>query len=147
MVDQCEQAVVNENESDQTLEEDRRPCETMRETPGDSKYININTPLQLGGRANPGLSYPPDISAEGFDGCVKNLIHNGQLYDLHVGETSEHMGSEDGCPQQEYKCTTETEDGTFDRCGSHGQCEADFGSEVKCSCDPGWRGAKCNISK
>ena len=148
MVDLCKDAAVSENERDQTMEEDRRPCETERETPGIHKYINVNTPLQLGGRANPGLNYPPEISTQGFDGCVRNLVHDGQLYDLHVGRSSEHRDSTDGCTQQDSKCTKQESKGeTVNRCGPHGRCEADFGAEVKCVCEPGWRGAECDISK
>ncbi len=79
MVDECRAAVVQENENDQTFEEDRAPCEVERSTPGENKYLNVNSPLQLGGRSNPVVSFPKNVLPVGFDGCIKNLIHDGEV--------------------------------------------------------------------
>ncbi len=77
VVDDCRAATVEENEYDQSLSEDRAPCEIQRLTPGENKYINVNTPLQLGGRSNPDIPFPSEVTTQGFDGCIKNLIHDG----------------------------------------------------------------------
>lgn len=79
VVDRCESAIIRENENSQTSQEDRRPCEAQGETPGHNKYINVNTPLELGGRSNPYVSYPRDVPEKGFDGCIKNVIHDGEV--------------------------------------------------------------------
>ncbi len=77
VVDDCSSATINENEYDGTFEEDRAPCETERTTPGENRFINVNTPLQLGGRSNPNIAFPSNVMEQGFDGCVKNLVHDG----------------------------------------------------------------------
>ncbi len=79
VVDQCKSAVIYENENDQTSIEDREPCEVVEVTNGDNIYINVNTPLQLGGRSNPFIAFPENVILQGFDGCVKNLMHNGEV--------------------------------------------------------------------
>lgn len=79
VVDRCEITSVMENENVQTSVEDRRACEASSETPGENKYINVNTPLQLGGRSNIKVKYPPNVHKEGFHGCIKNFIHNGEV--------------------------------------------------------------------
>ena len=38
-----------------------------------------NTPLQLGGRSNPNIDFPMAVTDVHFDGCIKNLIHDGQV--------------------------------------------------------------------
>ena len=82
VVDSCASAVINENENVQTSSEDRRPCEAISVTPGDNKYININTPLQLGGISDLKNDFVKKIlasGAHGFSGCIKNVIHNGEV--------------------------------------------------------------------
>ena len=79
VVDRCESAVIEENENTQSSSEDRRPCESEQMTPGPNKYVNVHTPLQLGGRAKKDLTYPRNVQDQGFTGCIKNVIHNGEV--------------------------------------------------------------------
>ena len=82
VIDSCESAVINENENVQTSSEDRRPCEAVSETPGENKYINVNTPLQLGGIADMRNDFVKKILPSGarpFNGCIKNFMHNGEV--------------------------------------------------------------------
>lgn len=79
VVDQCKSAVIYENENDQTSIEDRAPCEAIADTEGDNMYLNVNSPLQLGGRSNPFITKPDNVLMQGFHGCIKNLIHNGEV--------------------------------------------------------------------
>ena len=79
MVDRCTSAVVAESETQQTSVQDRRPCEVISQTPGYSTLVSVNAPLQLGGRSNPKVRYPDSVIRDGFDGCIKNLYHNGQV--------------------------------------------------------------------
>ena len=60
-------------------EEDRRACEAVGETPGDAVDIDVAVPLQLGGRMRPDALYPRGVTRHGFRGCIKNLVHNGQV--------------------------------------------------------------------
>ena len=92
VVDFCKSAYMYENENDGDSIEDRLPCEAKTRTPGDNKFINVNTPLQLGGRSSPFVSYPLDVMVQGFDGCVKNLIHNGEVGNLLCGYTGNEYG-------------------------------------------------------
>jgi len=80
VVDSCEVAGIVESDTEQTSMEDRRACEAVSETPGEGRYLSISTPLQLGGRSNADITYPPNIARDGFSGCIKNLIHNGQVF-------------------------------------------------------------------
>ena len=79
VVDDCKAATIEENEYDQTFDEDRAPCEVERTTPGENKFVNVNTPLQLGGRSNTNIEFPDSVSDKGFYGCIKNLIHDGEV--------------------------------------------------------------------
>ena len=69
----------NGNENRQTSSQDRMPCETEAVTPGDNKFLNVHDPLQLGGRNNTELDYPRNIMKDGFHGCIKNFMHNGEV--------------------------------------------------------------------
>jgi len=77
VIDRCHSATVTE--SDDTSVEDRRACEAVGETPGNDEQVNIILPLQLGGRMRPGAQYPPHVIRDGFRGCIRNFIHNGQV--------------------------------------------------------------------
>lgn len=79
LVDRCETVVINEDERSRTSVVDYRPCEAVSEIPGDSLFVSVTQPLQIGGRANPWASYPTLASREGFHGCIKNLVHNGEV--------------------------------------------------------------------
>jgi len=77
VLDRCDSATVLQ--SHEASIEDRRPCEAVGETPGDADYVNVNLPLQLGGRMRPAADYPSHVARDGFHGCIKNFVHNGQV--------------------------------------------------------------------
>ena len=77
-MDNCDDAHITEQESTQTSAEDRAACEFVAETLGENKYLNLNTPLQLGGRSSPYSNSPIDVMTKGFKGCIRNFIHNGE---------------------------------------------------------------------
>jgi len=83
VVDGCNVAGIVESDSAQTSTEDRRACEAVSETPGEGRYLSISTPLQLGGRSNDDIAYPQNVAQDGFNGCIKNLIHNGQVFSVN----------------------------------------------------------------
>ena len=52
-----------------------------------NEFLNVNTPLQIGGMAAEQFepqqyrwSYTP--VGKPFDGCIRNIVHNSKLYDL-----------------------------------------------------------------
>ena len=86
MVDHCNAVSINE-----TLDvsiTDRSPCEMTASTSGVNHLINVYTPLELGGRARPGVDVPAGVIGNSFDGCIRNLWINGQVSDI----TNDYMG-------------------------------------------------------
>jgi hypothetical protein len=63
---------------EQGVQVDTKPCRIKRHTPGENTFLNVNTPLLLGGR-HTSPSYPAGITTAKFDGCVRNLVHNGKV--------------------------------------------------------------------
>ena len=82
VVDQCRSAEIDESEMRQKSQQQRRWCETQATTPGASHYLNVHTPLQLGGRSDAGYDFPMGVQKRGFHGCVKNFRHNGEVCTL-----------------------------------------------------------------
>jgi len=76
IVDHCSSAVL-----DETIErsvEDRSGCDFKAVVPGE-KFLLAPMPVQLGGRVSAPARYPSGLTDSGFDGCIKNLIHNGEV--------------------------------------------------------------------
>ncbi|KAH3883569.1 hypothetical protein DPMN_007529, partial [Dreissena polymorpha] len=126
VVDHCINSVRNGSV------EDRSDCEASGYTRGENIYLNVAQVLQLGGVLST-PSYPANIMGDKFTGCMRNLVHNAEVYDLSTG--GQFPGSQDGCPREDAACG---EAG----CGN-GQCEATgvAGSQLigTCVCKPGWR--------
>ena len=69
---------------EQDVQVDTTPCRIKARTPGENTFLNVNTLLQLGGRyASP--PYPPGITHKKFDGCIRNVVHNGKVRDTQRG--------------------------------------------------------------
>ena len=77
IVDHCEASEITEDIAASV--EDRSACEAREEVPGERFILSVSTPLQLGGRARPSVNYPAGLTAQGFNGCIRNLRHNGQV--------------------------------------------------------------------
>eukprot|EP00057_Strongylocentrotus_purpuratus_P034310 XP_794702.3 PREDICTED: neural-cadherin [Strongylocentrotus purpuratus] len=132
-VDRCEDAPFAETSSSSTL--DTSNCRSSGETPGENKFLNVNTPLFLGGMSP---DYNPDVVVPGgFDGCIKNLVSDGFLYDL--ADPGIFDKSDSGCLRTDGQCTVDGEPVC-----ENGICEADLGSFV-CICFPGFNGEFCSI--
>ncbi|KAG5675458.1 hypothetical protein PVAND_005362 [Polypedilum vanderplanki] len=144
VVDFCKSAEVSELEDGSPVEFDDSSCQAQGTIPPFNEYLNVNAPLQVGGFYREPFDpvayrwqYVP--MGKGFDGCIKNLIHNSKLYDLaHPGLS---RNSAAGCPQTDDICTS-TE--STSRCWEHGNCVGSF-SEARCQCRPGWTGPSCNV--
>lgn len=134
IVDRCEMLDIDVDTSDT----DRTPCEVSRRTPGENMFLNVNTMLQLGGRYSQ-PTIPSGITDKRFVGCVRNLIHNGQLYDLYIGAFSKGENNVNGCPDEDLVCGVNSFNGP--KCGQHGTCEVTdvVNSQYKCTCHSGFR--------
>ncbi|XP_073987911.1 neural cadherin isoform X3 [Rhodnius prolixus] len=142
VVDFCKSAEISELEDGTPPEFDDTSCQARGTIPPFNEYLNVNTPLQIGGR------YVEDFdpthyhwqampNGKPFDGCIRNIFHNSKLYDLaHPGLT---RNSVSGCPQTEEVCNSQ--ESTF-RCWEHGTCVGSF-TEAKCQCLPGFSGPSC----
>ena len=76
MVDHCDTAMVTENIN--TSFSDRSSCEAFGTAPGDDYILNVNAPVQLGGRGD-SYNYPSGLTRQSYNGCMKNLWHNGMV--------------------------------------------------------------------
>ncbi|XP_041454487.1 neural-cadherin isoform X3 [Lytechinus variegatus] len=133
-VDRCMGVFFAETSSSSTL--DTSSCRVNGTTPGENnlRFLNVHTPLFLGG-----MSADYDVTVpSGFDGCIKNLVSDGFLYDLGTPGTS--SKSEAGCPRTDGQCT---DDNGMPVC-NNGTCEADIDSFI-CICFPGFNGLTCDV--
>lgn len=79
VVDFCKYADIDDREATGGPPKfDRARCEARGVTPPFNEYLNLNSPLQLGGVAHGKLSFPwnHEHGRNGFHGCIRNLIHN-----------------------------------------------------------------------
>jgi len=119
-------------------------CAASGVIPPFHEYLNVNAPLQLGGVAHApfgqqayGWQHRP--TAKPFDGCIRNLVVNSEMYDLSNPGLNRH--SYPGCPPVESVCSGAD---LTSRCGEHGKCVGSM-TRPECRCDPGWSGPGCAI--
>jgi hypothetical protein len=134
VIDNCDNSIVNENINDSNA--DRSMCEVNVMIPGENLRLQLDTPLELGGRSHPNVNFPDLEMQQGFDGCVRNVWQNGWLYDLHIGNIGQHSDSEDGCARD--GCAPDT-------CPVNSTCDGSLNSDLAvCHCNPGHRGSDCS---
>ncbi|XP_071958459.1 neural-cadherin-like [Antedon mediterranea] len=142
VVDHCLSAKSTISEVGSVSTIDDSSCRITGTVTGTSRLLNVNTPLQLGGRATSGWDYSSvTFSNTGFDGCIRNLIQDGKLYDLsdnNVGASFKN--SQEGCPRTDENCI-DNQDGS-EKC-VNGVCDANINTAV-CICYPGYTGVRCN---
>ncbi|XP_022246295.1 neural-cadherin-like [Limulus polyphemus] len=138
MVDNC---VYSQHTSTDPSISDRSKCEGKGIIPPFNEFLNVNGPLQLGGVHHKLLSFKWKFqhTREGFDGCIRNVIHNSEVYDLASPGSS--SGSHSGCPPSEKICF---DNGITSNC-KNGYCEASY-QKALCVCYPGWHGSRCDKS-
>nr|BAD91055.1 Af2-cadherin [Artemia franciscana] len=161
IVDHCRTAAVYEPEDGTPASFNTSNCESKGAITPYNEYLNLNTPLQVGGLAHAPLDPTPFrwshvVYGKGFDGCIKNIIHNSKMYDLaEPGITS---GSAGGCHYLDDNCSGAKDigGGTYTvggngksvapwyGCGEHGVCVGPA-AEPRCECKPGWTGLYCNV--
>ena len=159
VVDFCREAAVMEHEDGTPTEFDDSACQVTGRIPPFNEYLNVNTPLQIGGMAaeqfDP-LDYKWSHTPLGkpFDGCIRNIVHNSKLYDL--AEPGLFRYSKPGCTPVEEACNAGigsfssslgggggSSSGGGGRCGEHGTCVGSLRAPT-CECNPGWTGQDCS---
>lgn len=84
MVDFCKSADISEDEDEQSSEFNYTNCLVTGIIPPFNEYLNVNTPLQIGGlyahQIDP-TYYHWQFTPVGksFDGCIKNVFYNNQV--------------------------------------------------------------------
>ncbi|XP_034471954.1 putative neural-cadherin 2 [Drosophila innubila] len=144
VVDFCRTALVAELEDGTAPEFDDNACQARGQIPPFAETLNLNQPLQLGGLYRQHFdqtlyNWQYAFSSKGFDGCIRNVVHNSEHYDLAFPALS--RNSFPACPQTDEVCL-KTEHTA--RCWDHGNCVASL-VQAKCHCQPGWMGPGCNV--
>lgn len=94
IVDRCKSADISELEDGSPPEFDGSSCQAVGTIPQFNEYLNLNTPLQIGGRYiqdfDPTLFHWQAMPyAKGFDGCIRNIYLNGIVSPLTNFRSSE----------------------------------------------------------
>ncbi|MCL4133902.1 UNVERIFIED_CONTAM: hypothetical protein GTU68_064760, partial [Idotea baltica] len=145
VVDHCIAAEVYEPEDGNEPTFDSSECQAQGMIPPFNEYLNVNSPLQLGGLAHKlpdpvayNWQYIPNQD-QFFQGCIRNFIVNSELYDLtHPGLFNK---TQMGCPPIEEACRGSVIES---KCSRNGICYGSIQKPV-CKCKPGWTGPSCDI--
>lgn len=141
MVDHCIDAQFGDNMEIPSA--NRSSCESRANIRPYSEFLNVNSPLQMGGVFHREIdkyfaaSWKHRHTREPYKGCIKNFIHNSRTYDL--GSPGGSLDSDPGCRISEERC----QENALTRMCDHGQCIGSFKS-AKCQCEPGWTGSRCD---
>jgi hypothetical protein len=146
VVDFCKSARVVEPDDGSPSIFDSSYCQAEGQIPKFDEYLNVNTPLQIGGMVVEHLEanhyrwkYIP--TTKSFEGCIRNLVHNSKIYDLANPGHSRHKAGP-GCPAIEDVCLGND---LMARCSEHGTCVGTF-TDPRCECKPGWMGPGCSVA-
>lgn len=141
VIDHCRDAKFDEDSEHPV--NNRSMCESQAALKQFSEFLNVNTPLQIGGVFHRDLvnffpSWKHRHTREGFKGCISNFVHNSRLYDL--GSPGGFTDSTADCSISNERCQANSQ---TEMC-EHGQCVG-TSKNAYCSCDPGWTGSRCDI--
>ncbi|KAI9558984.1 hypothetical protein GHT06_015773 [Daphnia sinensis] len=155
VLDLCRYATIYEPEDGTASVFNTSACEVKGVIPPFNEYLDVSSPLQIGGVSHASLD-PSQFRwdhlphGKGFSGCIRNFVHNSKIYDL--AEPGMWQGSQPGCAPLDELCSGNEISGpgvtSFGRpvssgCGEHGSCVGSL-SEPRCECRPGWTGPGCN---
>ncbi|RWS06307.1 Pt1-cadherin-like protein [Dinothrombium tinctorium] len=141
VVDHCDGMAIDQNRNI-----DKSRCENRTQIPLFNEYLNLNTPLQLGGMVvvlkndlylDLSFKWKYTPTKIGFTGCIKNLVHNGYIYDL--GSPGISTNSNTGCNPAQESCQNHL---SKQKC-VHGTCLGSYNS-AQCICNNGWYGNECD---
>nr|CAD7430770.1 unnamed protein product [Timema monikensis] len=95
VVDLCKSADVEEPEDGSPLKFDDTSCQVRGTMPPFNEYLNVNTPLQIGGlhleQFDPNMYHWQFMPVgKGFDGCIKNVFHN-RIGKVELEEVNPHL--------------------------------------------------------
>ena len=140
VIDNCRDAKFEEDTDHPSM--NRSNCEQRAAIKQFSEFLNVNSPLQIGGVFHREIEkffplWRHRHTREGFKGCIRNFIHNSRTYDL--GSPGGSIDSTSGCSVSEEQCQANS---LTSMC-VHGQCIGSYKS-AHCQCDPGWIGPNCN---
>ena len=80
-VDGCSGGQIPDSDTSQTT--GRSSCQQTKTTPGENRFLNVDTLLELGGRSSGQNTWWPNeitsASRQAYNGCVRNLKHNGEV--------------------------------------------------------------------
>ena len=148
-IDHCKRATIQEPLIGTDATFNTSVCQASSTISSLNKYLNVNSPLQIGGLKQ----YPNkkhlgvhEFSPHGkpFAGCIRNLMMNGQLYDF--SQPLLQNNTDIKCKLLEDICRGKVTDATFNSssgCSSHGNCDGSLYHPV-CVCQPGWTGSMCS---
>nr|CAD7461382.1 unnamed protein product [Timema tahoe] len=123
--DFCQSADVVDKEDGSPPEFDDTSCQVHGTMPPFNEYLNVNTPLQIGGLHLE--QFDPNITTGSSCPCT-TWVHQ----DCLEPAWRDVLRTEQVC---------NTHESTF-RCWEHGTCVGSF-SEPRCECNPGWTGPSC----
>ncbi|XP_068233350.1 neural-cadherin-like [Palaemon carinicauda] len=143
VVDQCADALVLENTRNMDQSTNISSCQAHGKIPPFHEYLNVNSPLQVGGMAQQphflSSVYNGDEIPLGhpFQGCIRNLMVNSYMYDL--ANPGLQTNSRNGCSYFEKSCH---KNASQSGCGPNGICDGSI-TDPFCLCKPGWTGTYC----
>ncbi|XP_055343968.1 neural-cadherin-like isoform X2 [Paramacrobiotus metropolitanus] len=140
VVDWCRDSnITDPEETSGTPSNDLSACEARGQTLGFQTGLNVHQPLQLGGLYGVSSSSTP-FSQRSFEGCMRNVIYNGNMYDMQSsGHAKE---SAPGCEPSDRMCGGGPNE--ISRKCINGQCIGTY-YDYHCECYPGFRGEQCNF--
>ncbi|XP_014664051.1 PREDICTED: neural-cadherin-like [Priapulus caudatus] len=133
VVDRCRMIKMTESGN-----YDQSSCMATGMMPGRNKFLNVNTPLQLGGISNTDVGQPKMKFEKSFTGCIKNVVQDGRMYD--IGNPGSSQSSSPGCARTDGVCGINK---VTPRC-LHGTCLGSVHS-AHCRCEPGYYGRSCEL--
>lgn len=83
-LDHCQTAEIVETDNDTRVDIDDSSCQANGTIPPFSEQLNVNHPLQVGGRLVRGLDpvqyhWQAAPLIDSFHGCIRNLVLNNQV--------------------------------------------------------------------
>ena len=100
--------------------------------------LNPPGPVHLGGISNRELMYPQNLKVKDFNGCIRNVVNDGTLYDLK--SPSDKKGSAEGCRAMDKHCLPQSP------CYGRAKCVPSW-TGYSCLCPMGFRGDTCREGK